>query len=79
MGFDKIKLIHLNDSKGDMGSCIDRHEHIGLGKIGIRGLRQFINCQPFKDIPLILETPKKRDADDPMNLEKVGEMIKMNQ
>ena len=77
MGLGKIKLVHLNDSKGDMGSCIDRHEHIGLGKIGIKGLRQFINYQPFKDIPLILETPKKTESDDPMNLEKVRKMIKL--
>lgn len=77
MGLDKIKLVHLNDSKGDMGSCIDRHEHIGLGKIGIKGLRQFINYQLFKDIPLILETPKKKDTDDPMNLAKVRKMIRL--
>jgi deoxyribonuclease-4 len=74
IGLDKIKLIHLNDSKGDMGSCIDRHEHIGLGKIGMKGLHQFINYQSFRDIPLILETPKKTAYDDPTNLKKVRTM-----
>jgi len=75
IGFDKLKLIHLNDSKGDVGSGIDRHEHIGLGKIGTKGLKQFINCQPLKDVPLILETPKKKESDDPGNLKKVRRML----
>lgn len=75
IGLDKLRLIHLNDSKGDLGSGIDRHEHIGLGKIGIKGLKQFINHLPFRGIPLILETPKKRESDDPENLKKVRQMI----
>ncbi len=75
IGFDKLKLIHLNDSKGDVGSGIDRHEHIGLGKIGTKGLKQFINCQLFKDVPLILETPKKKESDDLGNLKKVRRML----
>jgi len=75
IGLDKLKLIHLNDSKGDVGSGIDRHEHIGLGKIGTKGFKQFINYQPFKDIPLILETPKKRESDDLRNLEKIRRML----
>jgi deoxyribonuclease-4 len=76
-GTNKIKLIHLNDSKGDIGSHVDRHEHIGLGRIGRKGLSQLINCKPLRDIPLILETPKKREADDAMNLEKVRKMMRM--
>ncbi len=77
IGFDKIKLIHLNDSKGETGSCIDRHEHIGYGKIGIEGLKRFINYKHFKNIPLILETPKKTETDDIMNLRIVREMINL--
>jgi deoxyribonuclease-4 len=76
-GTNKIKLIHLNDSKGDIGSHVDRHEHIGLGRIGRKGLSQLINCKPLRDIPLILETPKKKEADDAMNLENVRKMIRM--
>lgn len=75
MGSDKVKLIHLNDSKGESGSHTDRHEHIGIGKIGVRGLNQFINSRPFRDIPLILETPKKTESDDSANLEKVRKLI----
>jgi deoxyribonuclease-4 len=76
IGFDKIKLIHLNDSKGDVGSGIDRHEHIGLGKIGTAGLKRFINHTPFRAVPLILETPKKRESDDYENLRRVQGMIR---
>jgi deoxyribonuclease-4 len=76
IGFDNVKLIHLNDSKGDVGSGIDRHEHIGLGRIGTRGLKRFIQYPSFKDIPLILETPKKSESDDKKNLQRVRKMIK---
>jgi deoxyribonuclease-4 len=75
IGLDKLKVIHLNDSKRDLGSGIDRHEHIGMGKIGTKGLKKFINQPPFRDIPLILETPKKQEPDDPENLKRVRGMI----
>ncbi len=77
IGLSNIKLIHLNDSKGDIGSGIDRHEHIGFGRIGTRGLKRFIQYPPFKDIPLILETPKKRESDDMKNLQKVRKMLNL--
>jgi deoxyribonuclease-4 len=77
MVLQKIKLIHLNDSKGDVGSRIDRHEHIGNGKIGAEGLARFISAGPLRDAPLILETPKKKPADDSMNLERVRKMIRI--
>lgn len=76
IGFEMIKLIHLNDSKGEVGSHIDRHEHIGKGKIRLKGLRQFINYEHIKNVPIILETPRKRDIDDLMNLKIVRKMIK---
>ncbi len=77
VGAGKVKLLHLNDSKGASGSRIDRHEHIGLGRIGAQGLQRFINCGPFRDAPLILETPKKQESDDPANLAKVRRMMRM--
>ena len=76
IGFDKIRLIHLNDSRGDIGSGLDRHEHIGLGRIGKEGLSRFINHTLLRIIPLILETPKKQETDDPANLQKVREMTR---
>ncbi|MEA1993622.1 MAG: deoxyribonuclease IV [Euryarchaeota archaeon] len=54
---ENLKCIHLNDSKYGLGSCRDRHEHIGFGEIGEEGFRNFINHPKLRDIPMILETP----------------------
>lgn len=75
IGLEKVKLIHLNDSRKAFNSRVDRHEHIGSGSIGKDGLRRFINHPPFKDVPLILETPKKSDYDDPRNLKVVRGLL----
>jgi deoxyribonuclease-4 len=73
IGFDRIKLVHLNDSKGDLNSRIDRHEHIGLGKIGEEGFRSILSSK-FGDLPLIMETPKDSRRDDFRNLDKIKEL-----
>ncbi len=49
IGLNILKFIHLNDSKGDIGSHLDRHEHIGLGKIGIDGLKIDTQYEVIKD------------------------------
>ncbi len=57
LGLDKLKMIHANDSKTAIGSHLDRHEHIGLGEIGLAGFEAIV-CQPkLKNINLVLETP----------------------
>ena len=71
VGLNRLLLVHLNDSKGDLGAGIDRHEHIGEGKIGMKGFELFINHPSLREIPMILETPKKSDEDDMNNLETV--------
>lgn len=76
IGLDHVKLFHLNDSKELLGSGIDRHEHIGLGKIGTQGFRLFLQYVPFMSIPLILETPKKKETDDPQNLKRVRRLVR---
>ena len=76
IGPGQVKCIHLNDARGSVGCHLDRHEHIGKGKIGTRGLQQFICERSFRTVPVILETPKKNESDDPMNLRKVRRMIK---
>jgi deoxyribonuclease-4 len=58
IGLKNLAVIHLNDSKGEAGSRLDRHEHIGQGKIGIEGLRYFVNHPKIKKLPMILETPE---------------------
>jgi deoxyribonuclease-4 len=75
MGPEKVKLIHLNDSKRAFNSRVDRHEHIGSGAIGMEGLGRFIHHPAFRHVPLILETPKKSDDDDPRNLKMVRRLL----
>ncbi len=62
VGLDRLKLVHLNDSKGDLGSHLDRHEHIGLGALGTEAFRlllRFLEADPdLRSVPLVLETPK---------------------
>jgi len=64
IGMRRLRVIHANDSKGALGSRLDRHEHIGLGRIGIRGFRSFLTHPKVRGIPLILETPVDRRRDD---------------
>jgi deoxyribonuclease-4 len=73
LGFTRLKLVHLNDSLGDLNSHIDRHEHIGLGKIGEEGFRNILRSK-FAGLPLILETPKNGARSDLENLIKVKEL-----
>lgn len=76
IGEDAVKLIHLNDSKKPLGSRIDRHEHIGKGKIGDEGFRILLSSPLFSDVPIILETPKKTGRDDVINLRRVQRMLR---
>jgi deoxyribonuclease-4 len=75
IGLEALKLVHLNDSKGALGSRADRHEHIGMGKIGERGFRNILRSR-LGQLPLILETPIDRRRSDVGNLEKVRELAK---
>lgn len=68
VGFHSLHLFHLNDSKGDLGSRIDRHEHIGRGKIGKDGFAALVRQRRFKHFAMLLETPG-RDTDDVRNLQ----------
>ena len=68
IGLRRLKLIHLNDSKGELGSGLDRHEHIGLGKIGEEGFRAILRDEKIKALPLILETPIDSRRDDKGNI-----------
>src|SRR4051812_4455329 len=61
IGIDRVKVLHLNDSKKDLGSRVDRHDHIGRGKIGLDGFRPIVRDAAFAKIPKILETPKEKD------------------
>jgi deoxyribonuclease IV len=57
VGLDRLKVVHLNDSKGTLGSRLDRHENIGKGKMGRKGIRAFLHYPGVRERPLIMETP----------------------
>src|SRR5438874_13112846 len=61
IGLDQLVAIHLNDSKTVCGSRVDRHEHIGRGKIGLPAFRFIMRDRRFREIPKVLETPKSKD------------------
>jgi deoxyribonuclease-4 len=58
VGFDRLKLFHMNDSKKPLGSRVDRHEHIGQGHLGLEPFRRLVNDRRFRHLPMLLETPK---------------------
>jgi deoxyribonuclease-4 len=58
VGLNRIKVLHLNDSKKPLGSRVDRHEHIGRGLIGPEGFRPIVRDPQWSGVPKILETPK---------------------
>ena len=75
-GLERIKLFHLNDSKKELGSRVDRHEHIGKGKIGEEGFRLLLNDKRFQNHPMILETPKGKDMkEDIENLHTLKKLL----
>jgi deoxyribonuclease IV len=76
IGIRNLRIIHLNDSKGDRGSALDRHEHIGMGFIGEDGFRRILHHQVLSAVPLICETPVDDRRDDVGNIEKVRELAK---
>ena len=68
IGFDKLKVIHANDSKTDYGSHADRHEHIGRGKIGKEAFARIVRHPKLRRVPFICETPIDRPGDDKRNI-----------
>ena len=78
IGIENLYLIHLNDSKKEFASRVDRHEHIGEGYIGIKGFELIMNDARLEHIPKIIETPKGNPPEDPdeLNLKKLRALIK---
>ncbi len=75
-GLNEVLAFHLNDSKTDLGSRVDRHEHIGKGKIGKEGFRVIVNDSRFKNHPGCLETPKEKDLrEDVENLRVLRHLL----
>ena len=71
IGLKYLKVVHLNDSKGELGNGLDRHQHIGRGFIGENGFRELFKNSTIKQLPLILETPIDETFDDEYNINKI--------
>jgi len=68
IGIENLKILHLNDAKGDIGCNLDRHYHLGLGGIGEEGITAVVKFANKNKIPIILETPIDDDRDDFENI-----------
>ncbi|MFH1926735.1 MAG: deoxyribonuclease IV [Chloroflexota bacterium] len=80
VGLSRLKAFHLNDSKQDLGSHVDRHEHIGKGYLGLEPFRMILNDPRFRGLPMLLETPKGKDmAEDVENLAVLRGLIEPSQ
>ncbi|NLZ00416.1 MAG: deoxyribonuclease IV [Pirellulaceae bacterium] len=72
VGIERIRAFHLNDSLRELGSRVDRHAHIGRGKIGLAAFRNLLADRRFRGVPMYLETPKGKEHGqdlDRINLE----------
>jgi deoxyribonuclease-4 len=80
IGPDRLVAIHVNDSKTGRGSRVDRHEHIGKGRIGLGAFRFIMQSPQFRKIPKVLETPKGNDlAEDVINLKTLRRLAQARQ
>lgn len=70
IGLERLRVVHVNDSKKDLGCRVDRHEHIGKGYLGLQAFRLLMNDERLLSLPLLLETPKdeKTCKEDVLNL-----------
>ena len=76
IGLARLKALHLNDSKTPRGSRVDRHEHIGKGKIGLPAFRFIMRDKRFRKIPKVLETPKEKDLrQDVVNMQTLRALL----
>ena len=76
IGLERLKFFHLNDSKKELGSRVDRHAHIGQGHIGVTGFRLLVNDPCFAEHPMVLETPKSEDMhEDKENLQLLRSLL----
>ncbi|MBC7252942.1 MAG: deoxyribonuclease IV [Actinobacteria bacterium] len=73
VGLERLRLVHANDSKGDLGSRVDRHEHIGEGRIGMEAFSIMARHPVLRELPWILETPEMTVERDRENLRRLRE------
>jgi deoxyribonuclease-4 len=71
IGLDRLQCLHMNDSKKELGSRVDRHDHIGKGFIGLEGFTNIMNDKKLERVPKVLETPKEKDQKEDVENIKV--------
>jgi deoxyribonuclease-4 len=76
LGIDVLKVVHVNDSKGELGSNLDRHENLGKGNIGLNGFKAFLKYDGIIEKPLILETPYRDMETVKSDLNTLRDLIK---
>lgn len=76
VGLDRIRVVHFNDSLSQIGSRVDRHQHIGKGNIGSGSMARIINYPKLSNAAFIMETPKESEEDDIRNLKAARKLIK---
>lgn len=76
VGLERLHLLHLNDSLGEKGSHLDRHTHIGEGKIGLAGFRLMVNHPALLGKAGVMETPRSSDQDDLRNLQVIRSLLR---
>ncbi len=74
LGLENVEVLHLNDSKDELGSEKDNHEHIGEGNIGDKGFSNVVNSEGLEDLPMILETPNTDEKGYKENIERIKEL-----
>ncbi len=79
VGLKRLKVIHLNDSKGGLGSGLDRHENIGRGHIGLSGFRAILSRKEIRHLPMILETPVGDYTDFKKDMQTVLKILSQTQ
>jgi deoxyribonuclease-4 len=76
LGFDRVHVIHTNDSKAPFGSRVDRHQHIGQGYIGEKAFRRILTHPKLREKAFILETPVEQEGDDRRNVETLKRLCR---
>ena len=76
VGFDAVRVWHCNDAKAERGSKLDRHEHIGEGRMGLEPFRRLLNDPRFDHCTFIAETPVDEEGDEERNVQALKRLVK---
>ena len=74
LGLGRLRMVHLNDSRSELGSRTDRHEHVGAGRIGAVGLARMLDHPDLGHVAYVLETPGMEDGYDAVNIGRVRDL-----